>query len=65
MAGQEVMIYFSDYQDAGNGLIRAYTIDSRMGGQSVQMIKFKTIVVNEEVPDEFFKFPGDTAPAVD
>lgn len=64
MAGQEVMVYFSDYQDAGDGLIKAYTMDSRIDGQSVQMIKFKTIVVNEEIPDEFFKFPGDSVPAV-
>jgi outer membrane lipoprotein-sorting protein len=61
---QEVEIYYSDYQDVGNGLIMPFSMDNRMNGQSVQAIKFTTIVVNEEIADETFKYPGEAAPAV-
>src|SRR5512138_1138005 len=33
MAGQEMSVFYSDYQDTGNGLIMPYTIDTKMGGQ--------------------------------
>ena len=58
MAGQEMEIYFSDYQDAGDGIIMPYTIDTRVGGQSVQAVKFSSIAINGEISDDVFKFPG-------
>lgn len=61
---QEVEIHYSDYQDIGNGIIMPFSMDTRMNGQSVQAIKFTAIVVNEEIPDDIFKFPGEAAPAV-
>jgi outer membrane lipoprotein-sorting protein len=57
-AGQEVEVFFSDYQDAGDGFIMPYSIDTKMGGQSVQAIKFTTIEVNKEIPDDIFRYPG-------
>jgi outer membrane lipoprotein-sorting protein len=65
MAGQEVDIYFSDYQDAGDGLIMPFTMDTKVGGQSVQAIKFNTVMVNVEIPDEIFKFPTEATPAAE
>jgi outer membrane lipoprotein-sorting protein len=61
---QEVEIHYSDYQDIGNGLIMPYGMDNRMNGQSIQTIKFTTIVVNEEISDDIFKFPEEATPAV-
>lgn len=60
---QEVEIYLSDYQDAGDGLMMPFTLDTRMNGQSVQMVKFTSVTLNQEISDDLFKFPG-TAPAV-
>lgn len=57
MAGQEVQVYYSDYQDAGEGIIMPFTLDTRVNGQSVQLIKFASIAVNVEIGDEVFKFP--------
>jgi outer membrane lipoprotein-sorting protein len=56
---QEVEVFYSDYQDVGNGLIMPFNLDSHMNGQSVQVIKFTKIVVNEDIPDEIFKYPGE------
>ncbi len=63
MGNQEVEIYYSDYQDVGDGMLMPFNMDTRMNGQSVQAIKFTTILVNQDIPDELFKFPG-TVPAV-
>lgn len=57
MAGQEMNVYYSDYQDTGNGLIMPYTIDTKVGGQSVQAIKFTKIELGADIADEVFKFP--------
>jgi len=57
MAGQELNVYYSDYQDAGDGLIMPFTIDTKVAGQSVQAIKFTKIELNADVSDEVFKFP--------
>ena len=59
MGPQEVDIYFSDYQDIGNGLVMPFSMDQRVGGQSMQTIKFTKITVDEEVADDIFKFPGE------
>lgn len=58
MAGQEVNIYYSDYQDAGNGLLVPYTMDTKIGGQSVQAIKFSKVEINPEISDDVFKYTG-------
>ena len=59
MAGQEMNVYYSDYQDAGNGLLMPYTIDTKVGGQSVQAVKFTQIELNGDIADDVFKFPGE------
>jgi outer membrane lipoprotein-sorting protein len=59
MGTQDVDIYMSDYQDIGNGLMMAFNIDQRIGGQSVQAIKFTKAVANEDIADDIFKFPGE------
>lgn len=59
MAGQETNVYYSDYQDAGNGLLMPYTIDTKVGGQIVQAVKFTQIELNGEITEEVFKFPGE------
>ncbi len=58
MAGQEMNIYYSDYQDAGKGLLVAYSIDTKVGGQSVQTIKLSNIEINAEISDDVFKYTG-------
>lgn len=58
MAGQEVDVYYSDYQDAGNGLLVPYTMDTKIGGQSVQAIKFSKVEINPEISDDVFKYTG-------
>jgi outer membrane lipoprotein-sorting protein len=58
MAGQEMNVYYSDYQDAGDGLLMPYTIDTKVGGQSVQAIKFTAIELNTDISDDAFKYPG-------
>ncbi|HLO57601.1 MAG TPA: hypothetical protein VK179_02600 [Bacteroidales bacterium] len=58
MAGQEMNVYYSDYQDAGNGLIMPFALDTKVGGQSVQAVKFTKIEFNTEIADDVFKFPA-------
>lgn len=58
--GQEVLIYLSDYQELANGLLMPFVMDTQMQGQSVQKLTFTAITVNEDMPDELFKFPEET-----
>jgi hypothetical protein len=58
MAGQEMDVYYSDYQDAGDGLMMPYLIDTKVGGQSVQAVKFTTIEANADISDDVFKYTG-------
>jgi outer membrane lipoprotein-sorting protein len=59
--GQEVEIYLSDYQDAGNGLLMPFIMDTRLQGQSLQKIVFKKMGVNAEIADSEFAFPAPPA----
>jgi outer membrane lipoprotein-sorting protein len=61
--GQEIEIYLSDYQELPNGLLMPFVLDTQMQGQSVQKLNFTTITLDEEIPDDIFKFPEET-PAV-
>jgi len=58
-SGQEIETYLSDYQDAGNGMIMPYSFEVKMGGQVVQAMVFEKITLNEDIPDDEFKFPGE------
>jgi outer membrane lipoprotein-sorting protein len=58
---QEIEIYLSDYQEAGEGLLMPFVIDTQMQGQSVQKLNFTAIKVNEEIADELFKMPETPA----
>jgi outer membrane lipoprotein-sorting protein len=55
---QEVETYLSDYRDAGDGMIMPYSFEVKMGGQVVQSMVFDKITLNEDIPDDEFKFPG-------
>lgn len=59
MMGQEIEIYLSDYQDTGSGLMMPFVMDTHYQGKSVQKLNFTAITVNEEMPDDIFKFPGE------
>ena len=59
MGTQEVDVYMSDYQDIGNGLMMSFSMDTRIGGESVRAIKFTKAVLNEEISDDVFKFPAE------
>lgn len=61
--GQEIEIYLSDYQDIGDGLLMPFVMDTQMQGQSVQKLTFTAITVNEDMPDDLFKFPEETPAA--
>jgi outer membrane lipoprotein-sorting protein len=58
-AGQVIETYLSNYQDAGDGMIMPFTMEIKMGGQVVQSMVFEKITINEDIPDDEFKFPGD------
>jgi outer membrane lipoprotein-sorting protein len=60
--GQEVEIYLSDYQDAGNGILIPFVMDTQMQGQSVNKLNFTVITANEEIADDIFKFPVEAKP---
>jgi outer membrane lipoprotein-sorting protein len=57
--GQDTEIYFSDYQDIENGMIMPFNFDTKINGQSIQTIKFTSIVANVDIPDNVFAFPGE------
>ncbi len=59
---QEVEIYLSDYQELSDGVLMPFVMDTQMKGQSVQKLTFTAITLNEDMPDEMFKFPEE-APA--
>jgi outer membrane lipoprotein-sorting protein len=58
-AGQEVETYFSDYQEVDGGLVMPFSFEVKMAGQVVNAISFEKIVINEDIPDDEFKFPGE------
>ncbi len=58
MKGQTLETYFSDYQDV-NGILIAYTMEQRIGGQVVMQMSTESIEFNpEDVKAEAFAFPG-------
>jgi outer membrane lipoprotein-sorting protein len=59
--GQEIEIHLSDYQDAGDGLLMPFVMDTQFKGQSVQKLNFTAITINEEMADDLFKFPEPKA----
>jgi len=63
--GQDADVYFSDYQDAGDGMMMPYNMDTRIGGQSQVVIKFSAVEFNGEISDDVFKFPGEAQPATE
>lgn len=58
MAGQVLDVYYSDYQDTGNGVVVPYTVDTKIGGQTVQAIKFTKIEFGTDISEDVFRFPG-------
>jgi outer membrane lipoprotein-sorting protein len=62
---QEIEIYLSDYQELQNGLLMPFVMDTQMQGKSVQKLNFTAITVNEDMPDDIFKFTEEApvAPA--
>jgi len=58
-AGQEIETYLSDYQEIEGGIIMPFSIEVKMAGQVIQSMVFEKITINEDIPDEEFKFPGE------
>lgn len=56
---QATETYFSDYQDVGNGLMIPFAVETKVSGQVVNSLIFTKILINEDIPDEEFKFPGE------
>ncbi len=54
--GQEVMTYFSDYQEV-DGLMFPFFLESKVGGQTVQKIVIEKLTLNEKLEDSIFTFP--------
>ena len=54
--------YMSDFQDV-DGLIMPYSVETKMGGNVVSQIMFKTVVLNEKIDDSIFNKPAPEAPA--
>ncbi|MBN2480188.1 MAG: hypothetical protein JXB19_00480 [Bacteroidales bacterium] len=50
--------YVGNHKDIGNGIIMPYSMDTRVNGQSAQLIKYNTITVNADIPDELFEYQG-------
>jgi len=57
---QETETYFSDYQEVGNGIMIPFSIETKVSGQVVNNLIFTKVLINEDIPDEEFKFPGET-----
>jgi hypothetical protein len=55
--GQEIMTYFSDYQEV-DGLMFPFYIESKVAGQTVQKITVEKITLNEKLDDSLFAFPN-------
>jgi outer membrane lipoprotein-sorting protein len=58
-AGQEIDTYLSDYQEVEGGMIMPFSFEVKMAGQVVQSMIFEKIIINQDIPDEEFKFPGE------
>ncbi len=51
--------YFTDYQEVGNGLLMPFAIETKVSGQVINSLIFTKILINEDIPDDEFKFPGE------
>ncbi|MBN2274379.1 MAG: hypothetical protein JXK95_08600 [Bacteroidales bacterium] len=58
-AGQEIETYLSDYQEVEGGMIMPFSFEVKMAGQVVQSMVFEKITINEDIPDEEFRFPEE------
>lgn len=54
--GQFAFTYMSDYQEV-SGLMFPFFTETKMDGQSVQKMTFKTIKINEDYKDDLFDYP--------
>lgn len=54
--GQTVETFFSNYDEV-NGLIMPFSLEVKMGGQTVQKITLKDVSLNEELGDDYFAYP--------
>ncbi len=60
--GQEAMTYLSDYQEVG-GLMIPHSMESKVGGQTMQKITVESIALNPELENKFFAYPKKATPA--
>ncbi|MBN1413994.1 MAG: outer membrane lipoprotein-sorting protein [Bacteroidales bacterium] len=58
-AGQVMETYFSDYKEVGDGLMMPFSFEVKSAGQIIQILTFEKIILNEDIPDEEFEFPGE------
>ncbi len=55
--GQEVETYLSDYQEV-DGIMMPFYIETKTGGETMQKITIKEVVLNPEIEEGFFDFPA-------
>ncbi len=55
----EVDAYLSDYRDAGDGIMMPFSMEQKMGGQTMATIKYDLIEINKEIADDIFTYKGE------
>lgn len=53
----EAESFFSNYKDAGNGIITPYEVETKVGGQTVMQMVFDEINYGVEIDDAIFDMP--------
>ncbi len=62
--GQQAETYLSDYQEV-DGLMFPFFMETKANGQSVMKMTFKNMVLNPEIDESIFDFPGAETKADD
>lgn len=57
-AGTTIETYLSDYQETDYGLIMPYYIEQKFNGQTGQKLTINEYLINSEIDDSMFQFPG-------
>ena len=52
--------YMSDFREA-DGMTMPYSVETKMGGQVMSLLKFTTVAVNKDVDDSVFAKPVDVS----
>jgi len=55
--GQQAETFFSDYQEV-DGMMFPFFMETKSNGQSMMKMTFKNMVINPELDEAMYKFPG-------